>query len=349
MVDQLESLKAAAAALIVEAKDAAATQQAAELLKTISETERQAAETSKLNVEKQKLEDDIAQSPKRRRSEERTYITTVLVPLLSTLILGGTLALQSIQAYFTEKDKTREEQRQRIAAEDVRWQEALKGLSSSREISTTALYIKMFLNTDRYGSLARQTAFQLLAGTNDAVVFKDLFATLYVPVTWDNFPQIVDLSRTIVARVNPIADKKLTRGEALTPLEQRTYDAELENIKLICNSVSPLLKSTRPAGIKIDLRAVAWWDCDLSNSDLSGANLEVFTPTRINFKGANLAGVTFLQDDVWRYNAWWRAAKMSPEFLIFLKQKWPFDPLLDYGDNTVTLQDYQDNIARLAK
>lgn len=349
MVDQLESLKNVAAALIAEAKDSATAEKAAALLKTISETEKQEAETGKLNAEKQKLENDVAQSPKRRRSEERTQIATVLVPLLSTAILGGTLALQSIQTYYTELDKTREEQRQRVAAEDVRWQEALKGLSGSREISTTALYLKMFLNTDRYAPLARQTAFQLLAGTNDTLVFKDLFDTLYVPVTWDNFPQIVDLSRTIVARVNPIYDKKFNRGETLTPQEQKTYDAELEEIKLICNSVSPLLKATRPAGVKIDLRSVAWWDCDLSNSDLSGAILEVFTPTRVNFKGANLTGATFLQDDVWKYTAWWRAAKMSPDLLAFLRQKWPYDPQLDYADDTVSLQDYQDNIARLAK
>ncbi len=230
----------------------------------------------------------------------------------------------------------------------MRWQEALKGLSNSKEISTTALYIKMFLNTERYGPIAKQTAFQLLASTNDTVVFKDLFDSIYVPATWENFSQILDLTRTILSRGAPVYDKKINRAIALTPQEEKAYDAEFDDIKLICSRVSPLLKSKRPVGVKIDLRSIAWWECDLSNSDLSGANLEAFTPTRINFKGADLTGVTFLQDDVWD-TAWWKAAKISPDLLTFLSQKWPYDPKIEYNDSSLSMQGYQDDIARLAK
>jgi uncharacterized protein YjbI with pentapeptide repeats len=146
-----------------------------------------------------------------------------------------------------------------------------------------------------------------------------------VPATRENFSQIADLTRTVVARSYSAYDKKINRGEALTSEEEKTYEAEVEDIKLICDRVSPVLKSKRPAGVKVDLRSVAWWDCDLTNSDLSGANLEGFTPTRINFKGVDLTGATFRQDDSWQFNAWWRAAKISPDLLAFL-QKWPYDP-----------------------
>jgi uncharacterized protein YjbI with pentapeptide repeats len=159
------------------------------------------------------------------------------------------------------------------------------------------------------------------------------------------------LTRTVVSRVNPISDKNAS-GVALTQQEQKTYDAEFEDIKLICSRVSPLMKSKRPAGIKVDLRAVAWWDCDLSNSDLSGANLEAFTPTRINFKDADLTGATFLQDDVWKYTAWWRAAKLSPDLLAFLRKKWPYNPdhpETNYADSSLSIQGYNDDIARLSK
>jgi hypothetical protein len=184
MVDQLEPLKNLATTLVAEAKDASTTEKAVQILKAISDIEKQSAEAGKLQTEREKLQADIAESQKPKRSEERKQLIAALVPVPSTLILGGTLILQSYQAYNSEGDKRTEAQQQRLAAEDLRWQEALKGLSTSQEISTTALYIKMFLNTERYGPLAKQTAFQLLANTNDTIIFKNIFDSLYVPATW---------------------------------------------------------------------------------------------------------------------------------------------------------------------
>jgi hypothetical protein len=341
----LARLRTAASALLADGTDPGSAQKAGEILKLASEIERQGAESSKLGMEEEKLRIDAEQSAGLRRSDNHKFYVSLLTPLLSTVVLAGTLALQTFQFTQSERAKRSDAQRQADALEDARWSEAVKALSASDRLSAAATLLKTYFASPRYGTIARQTAFGLLVQPNSGEVFRDLFLAAYSPITWDDLPTVLELDQLLVSQFAPLfataSKHKLTRDE------QARYDELYADVSLIGNQIAPLLRSKRPPGVQLDLRNVDLWSCDLSNADLSGANIDGLTLTTVVLKGADLSGVSY-RNLYWKGTAWWQSARMSPELVSYLSRTAPYDPHTDYGPAIVSQKDYDAGTATLS-
>ena len=343
-MDGVNLLKAAASSLLADSSNFEAVERAGRMLASIAEIERQEAESKKLSAEEVKIRDELSDSKKRGRSEKRQFYSSLIVPLLSTMVLGGTLLLQTYQTFKAESDKQVEQQAQRQSVEDMRWSEALKSMyESDKDLSVADIYLKQFYNSSRYGNLAKQTAFQILAKTDDPVHFHDLFLSAFEPVSWENLEKVLDLDRSLAGRFNPLD----VRYGKLSDSEERQREALYKEISFICGEVATLLKSPRPKGVVLDLRSIEFWDCDLSNADLSEANLDGFTAFRLVLKGADLTGVRNYRNVTLQGSAWWQASRVSKDLLEYLRKNAAFDVHVGYGTAMTSKEDYDAAILRL--
>jgi hypothetical protein len=355
--DETKRLREIAASIIADSNEEGRIKNAAELLKLASEIENQTAGASKLATEEQKLNFDLRESRGHRNSEDRKAYITLLAPVFTTLVLAGTLILQSYQFAQSEKDKQAESRQQRDAADDVRWADTVKLLSQSNKLSPAGALLTTFSTTPRYKEQARQQALQLLRSTLDAEEFKNLFGFVFEPIGWKDVPEVLKLNRDSYLSLNPVLQKiwdptKQGRDALgkLDPEEQKQLDGLDKVISFTCSEIAPVLRKPRPSGGALDLHLTDLYQCDLQGADLSGANMDGANLTSVNLNGANLQGVTHEGLGVYA-TAWWEASQMSPDLLQYLLEKSPFQPEVGYGPlyQKITKKGYDDNVARLLK
>lgn len=349
-MDDEEQLSVAARQLLAS-NNPADLDRAALLFKTAAEIARQKAEAQKQLLEAEKLKLEQEETPKKLRSDERRYLASLLVPLLSTVVLGGTLMLQTFQTIKGEQDKQLEQAQQRNAQEDVRWSDALKVLAQTEAgTSPAALSIQGFFGSVRYGLLARQAAVQMMLATKSAAVFNDFFSSTFSPVGWDNLSKILDLDRSLWSEWHPLETLRLNKDKTFSDDKSARWSQLYDEVKIVCERVSVVLKSPKPAGVQIDLRSAILWDCDFSHADLRGADISGFVPTRIKWLGGDLSAIKSFAGSSWTLNAWWQAARIDKELLKYLETSAPFDAAVDYGvGSPITIDGYQNDVARLEK
>ncbi len=353
-MNDTEKLREIASSIIGNSNDDRELKNAAELLSLASEIEKQRAEARKLAVEEQKLSFDLGNSQQRLRSEDvKTYISS-LSPLFTTIVLAGTLMLQSYQFLKSEKDKQVEASRQAEAAEDVRWSDAVKLLSQSDKLSPAGAVLKGFVKSTRYGIQAHQTAVQILLKTDDPKVFENLFVSVFDPVDWNNLTQVVDLNRTLESSFGPLSaktwnDKKQVSDMAKLDISERhTYTYLQAELKFTTAKIASGLKGPRRNGVVIDLRSTDLWNGDFRGADLSGANLDNATFLNVDVKGADMSGITHYENLDLFGSAWWEASKVSQGFLEYLIKRNAFQPEKSYGSGgSVSRAEYDAEIARL--
>jgi hypothetical protein len=180
---------------------------AAQLLKLAAEIDQCRADTQKSHLDEKKALQDLRESERRLRADDtKTYIS-LLAPFFTTLVLAGTLVLQSYQFISSERDKQIETQRQAAVAEDVRWADAVKLLQQSDKFTPAALLLKSFVKSDRYGSQAYRIAVSVLIKTDDPETFANLFASIFEPVNPDNEEQVFDINRSLTSHMAPLLAK----------------------------------------------------------------------------------------------------------------------------------------------
>jgi hypothetical protein len=348
-VDDEEQLLNAARPLL-ESNNAADLERAALLFKTAAEITRQKAEARKQILEADKLKLEQEETPKRLRSDERRYIISLLVPLLSTAVLGGTLMLQTFQTLNGERDKQLEQAQQRNAQEDVRWSDAMKVLAQTEAgTSPAALSVQGFFGSERYGVLARQAAFQMMLTTKNSAVFDGFFSSTFSPVGWDNLSKILDLNRALRSEFGPLNSLNINNDKTFSGAKAERWGQLYAEMKSVCEQVSTVLKSPRPAGTQIDLRAASLFNCDFSHANLHGADVSGFNPTRIKWVDADLSGITNFSGSDWTINAWWQAARIDKALLKYLETQASFDAAANYAVGPINIDEYQNDVARLEK
>ena len=348
--NELDKLRAAVTSQLQNASTPEAIETAGRTLAQVIEIEKQIAETEKARSEKQKLEWDMQADTRRARSEERRNLVTLLAPLLTTIVLAGTLTLQTYQAITSERDKQVDQERQRDAAEDIRWADTLKVLSGEISgISPGSLGLVTFFASRRYNELARQTAQTVLFQTKDFQQFKQLLAAAFGNLSWRNLNEFLLIGRRLSARTQELSVKAYAPGAVLTPDETAAYSFWTDSVEYMCGQVAQVLRSPRPPGVQLDMSYLSLTNCDMSQADFSNANLSGFNPTGIDFNGANFSGATGYETGSWTQNAWWRALNIDKGMLSYLVKNAPYDPKANYGTLTVSQKDYDDNIRRLSK
>jgi len=362
IMDDTEQLRQIAASIIEKSHDDSAVQKAAELLKIAGEIDRQKAEAGKLAAEELKINDDLKDSQQvRKHTLVKDYIS-LLAPLFTTVVLAGTLVQQSYQFVQSEKtkqaqfiqaerDKDAEARRQADAAEDLRWAEAVKLLSSSEKLSPAGVILKSFIKSERYGGASSETAMQVLLKTKDPDLFSNLFTTLFDPVSWTNILQIIDLNRTQHSEASLLYTKtwnpKTFRNDLgkLNAAELQKWQYLKKDRDVVCTRIASLLKGSRPPGTKLDL-GNADLDGNFEGADFSGANVEGAVMTGINIKGAKLNGLSGYENTSFEATAWWQASTIDQGLLEYLIRKYPYNNQAVYSGATGQA-DYEAGVARL--
>jgi hypothetical protein len=357
--DSLDRVKRVADTMS-QSSDTATLERAAQLLKCIAEIENQRAQAKKSDEEVK----DTQSSRKGRNTRE---VLALLVPLITTLILVGTLALQTVQFTRTERDKAAENERERVdkrerdiretqAAEDASWNDALKVLTATDNLAPSVAVLKRFAASPRYAEPARLMAVRLLLlRSQDPAVFRSIFGSVFVPVTWGSLPQVVEIDRDLFQRINPILakawDEKAarTRWKRVRPAEHKEYDALNADIDLISGEIAVLLKGAGSSSHKLDLENVGLWDTDLQGANLSGADLTAANASYLNLRNANLSRIEKFDTAVFAGSTWWEASTISPSLLDYLKLKYPptFDTV-NYFGRVVTKEQYARSLQRLS-
>ncbi|MDX6497096.1 MAG: hypothetical protein QOG23_356 [Blastocatellia bacterium] len=196
---------------------ALAVEKATQALKTLSEVEKSQAEIRKLTIDEQKARYDLDHASKQERLEGRQRYIVLLTPLVTTLVLGLTLGLQTYQFVKTERDK-------QDATEDAQWSEAVKTVSQSAKLSPIAATLNPFLRSRRYADVARRTAMQALVNSHDRLVFSDLFRELFVPVDWGNLDAVVQLDRALGPQLGHLYGKTYNSQTKQNDLSLLTVD-----------------------------------------------------------------------------------------------------------------------------
>ena len=312
---------------------------AARLLKIAAEIETSRAEAGKLDAERRRLKREISESAGTKRSDNRRATIAMLAPLLTAVTVVPAFVLQTYQ--FTRADAARvaQEERQTAAAEDARWVESIKILSESAKVSPVGLLIG-FTTSKRYGDEARRTALQLLWKTEYAPLFESQFRSVFEPVGWRNFAEILSLDRALNLSIQPLADKSWDRKQKtnitarFTKEEEALWDNIHGEFAFLGERIATILRKPRPAGCVLDLHSTNLWHADLSGADLHGAILTNAAMSNVYVKGANLVGVTECEGLAMAGTAWWQAGAMSKELLEYLVKAYPFET-----DRTYTSKD----------
>jgi hypothetical protein len=358
-MEEIDSIRELAASIISSAQTPEAAEKGAQLLKLASDIERQRAEAEKLAAERRKFNQDTDNAAEQTSTERRRFYVTLLTPLVTTIVLAGTLALQTFQFINAESDKRadskrqeqakeQDDQRRAQADEDSRWDDAVKSLAQSEKLSPANVLLERFLTSKKYGLRARDLAFQLLVRNSQRDAFQDLFLATFSPIGWDNLSRIVELNKSLNGEYNPLWTKRDVQHQKLSVKEEERYLVLYANIAFVGAQLAPLLKSARPTSVVPNLRGISIWDCDLSNADLNGANVADTGFTRVVLKGANLSGITAerFHGVAWVGTAWWQVSSISPELRDHLCNVAPFKEGTDYG-TPVPRNDYKTNLERL--
>jgi hypothetical protein len=356
-VKDAERIRTYAAALLEKAADEVSIDRAAQLLKLAFEAENQAAQAAKYSAEEQKLRDELSESRARRKSEDRKTYISILTPLFTTIVLAGTLVLQSYQFMQQRADSAVTAQRQVDLAEDQRWNDAIKVLSTNNQLSPAGSLLATFRSSPRYRDYAYDMAQQLLINSASKEEFSSVFANVFEPVSWANLTRILDSDRALYSAESPLAAKaydavkKISEASRLSEPERLKDDRLYAEIGQLGTKIGPLLKGARPAGISLDFHASGFWNCDWNGANLSGVDLTGTALYQTDLDGADLSGITKYEGANLFETPWWNAALISPELLKYLLHQNPHEVNERYGSALVFVSEasYETAISRLKK
>jgi hypothetical protein len=342
-MDPIATIRDSALSLL-EKGDHDSVDKAAALLKAASDLEQQQANTAKLKIDYQKVEQDLQAS--RHHWKDTVAAAT---PLLSILILGVTLGYQMYSGHLSEEDKQADAARQAQQAEQTRWTDDLKIIYGPNGAASAASLLNTF-TVDPQKSYARDAAAKLLLTVHDRNNFEAILSTLD-PVTPADMDKLIQISRSIVGQSDPLARRAnhpQSGDPAFTPNDsQALADFHYEQT-LVSQKIASLLKQRKSESQSLNLSGAAIFQADLTGADLRNADLSRAAFDGVNFDGCDLTNLSKFQYlSVWN-SAWWHAAKIDPQLLNYLESQAPYKPGDQYSNaKAVTMEDYTSNLARL--
>jgi hypothetical protein len=350
MID-ITKLRKYAENLLSNATDSGSVQEVMTFVKLIEEIDNQQTSTLKLQAEIE----DIALHRKDAGKGLWKDLVIWVTPLLTTIILAGTLIFQAYTFKKSEADKLIEAQRQTDLAEKTRWADALKVLSASDKISPASALLRSF-TTMPYKAYARDLTFALLnQRQNDPSAFAELFKSNLEPVEWTSLRDTLRLNRQLFAQLNPLWLKmwdpktNLTVTRKLSASETLNEKNLNQDLDITVSAVVSLLKSSRPSDMTTDFRGLYFYQAELSHADLHALDIGSSDFGYATLDGADMSSITSFDYSVFNGCIWWHAAKISAPLMTYLTKTYPFDPnRTDYHTPVpLTKVDYQESVDRL--
>jgi hypothetical protein len=228
------------------------------------------------------------------------------------------VVLQSWQFNQSEKDKNQ-------AAEDARWEDAVKTISQSAKLSPAAISLGPFLRSPKYRDAAKSLVVQLLSNTTDRTFYSSLFGAAFVPVGWNNVDDVLKLDRAIKVRSDPLLDKTydpkrdINDPGRLSPGEREVYNYANYVMADIASQVGSVLKAPRPKAATLNLSATAFHSADWSGADLRGSDITNISLAWVDLEAANLNSIAQFDGAYFYHVAWWTAKTIDPRLLRYLQ------------------------------
>jgi len=350
---QSGELRATAQRLLATGSTADAVQ-AAELLDKAAEIDERDAAAAKAKVETQQLQKPAA-------AESGWKVLVDITPFLSFVIVALGFYSNSKQARKADKEKRDDtaQQRQadadkavreREADEEKRWTDALALIQKTENFSPSAALLSTFL-TGSHAALARHTAESLMLTAKKFENFSDLFNTFVEPVTQENLGQVLALLRSVSSAVSPLLQKawvnENTDVTVLTPDERDSFNLLTQERTFLGTRVASVLRQPRKSLDPIDLSGMGLDDVDLTGADLRNC-IAPYTWNIVNLDGADLRGMTNIEN-TWVYNtAWWHASHIDKRFLDILVVRAPYKAgQLSRTPKGISAEGYRVNLERL--
>ena len=342
------AMRAAAARLLTDgsADDAV---KAADILDKASQIEARKTDSSKAHTVSGVWEEVIANG---------------LAPLISTIVLGGTLAFNIYQAKLAEREKRRDDQaKDEQAREDKRRQDlkdandnlnkVVNLLQSSNHPLPTAALIGSLMDGP-YRSQAREMGLSVMRSATSFDDFKELFQKFFRPVTYQNIDEVLEYLRDchqVVERLWNISwddAKKVWDNSRLQPAQLREIDFQSEKRKFLSVQVAELLRQPHAmVPMMLDLSRLGFEGCELSGVDFHRASIGQGVWRSLTLDGCDLRGVTNFEDFWIADSAWWRAGYIDPPFLALLDTKFGFEKTEWVQRMAGSLENYDKDLARL--
>ena len=178
----------------------------------------------------------------------KTLVGT-LIPVVSTLIVAGTLIFNIYQGRVTESEKVRDRALQHESDERKRLDQAMETLQRTGSISPSALLINTF-TIEPYRSEARRVGRSILPRIKDYSEFTELFASVYEPLTEPDVPAVLTLLRSVNENLRPSIVKAWTTGKEnlsiLTADEMTQYRLYAAEQRFLSERSQPFCASHTP-------------------------------------------------------------------------------------------------------
>jgi hypothetical protein len=303
--------------------------QASQLLRNAEEIEHRRAQIKQLSK-------DLPES-------RLLQYLNLLVPIVTVLILVATLL-------FQERDKAADQaqaqQDKTENRENEQWDRAVRASADKDENDRTAAIVLLRgieESPSRYKGQASKLVISILRAAKSFDDFQTLFSAEFAPPGQENLDRILNVDRAI--HQEWVNKKKVNARFDGSDCEHLV----IQELGFICTQVHPLLQK-RPSDKFFDLGFVAFFDCNLTDVDLTRADLTGFTTARVALPGARLDGVTQIKDGYWKDTVWWDVGSISPELGRDLCTEAPFTTGPDghYGPAvSPSPHDYNDALKRL--
>jgi hypothetical protein len=326
----------------------------AALLEKASAIEQAQINAEKTATEQQKLQKELDDE----QSSRWKSFATNLAPLVTTIVLAGTLIFQILQSRAERHEKSLERivEAKNTAKDD--FTDALKNTQLLEGISPAAAWINS-ITEEPYRSAARKLGTKLMMRAKTFDDFQDLFGELMDPVTPDKMEELMKLSRGLDTIYNPkkpelvpLWDKR-QKGLELKPedlVKLEVGDRLEQEQGLLSQRLGSLLRGRAAGDAAPDLHAIGLTNVDLSGCDLRGANIAMTAWNWVNLDDCDMSGITEFQFSAFYSTAWWHVSAMSAGLLEHLKANYAYAP----GQNCwskipVSAEEYAASIARLAE
>jgi hypothetical protein len=285
----------------------------AEILKLAADIDNKRAATKKIVSE---LED----SSRPPRRDLKSYISA-LTPALAILSLLITTGLALLQLRVSEREKKSDE-----------WENDYKLVHSQPE-AATGIYSR-WAGDVVYETQAADLVSFALTKIEGQAEFESTFDNRFgKPVSWKTLPDVIKLDVALNDELSPLVirawatsakkDKDHPNsdcGQLDDKLLVHRCSVLANDVRIITNKIAAMFPSRRP-DLPLDLRNAALEYGDFEGANLSGAKISGTTFVSVELRGADLGGITDVNDSKFFSSDWWRAKKMSGILLDYLRGK----------------------------
>lgn len=322
----------------------------AALLEKASEIEQVRLSGLKSEVEKEKLLKDMNDSNGAWKGAAE-----IMTPLITTIVLAGTLCLNMWQAQVAAREKREDAKLQADKDEKARFTDVVEMIVKMEHISQASTLISSF-TAEPYRTLGRGIAMTLLRNAKSMPDFENLFTSVTDPSSSDYLSMLLPICRTVreqlSAQFNAGWDyKNSTFNKALLPPDKLdVYNLLVQQDRFLSVRLSAVLKRPRTPGEVLDLRGIGLTDCEIRGADLQRTILTSAVWTWIDVDDVDFGGITEFYDANFWNTAWWRAKRIEAGLLEYLKERHPYVEGREYKSRApCSKADYDARVAALAR